>query len=229
LIGSFLIVIIARAIWPGHWKDWLGLRIPSRAAVQAILLALILILSLYWMVRFIASAEDITYQASIVEHGILSLTYLHTLGQTMNEEMLFGALILFAMRRHFVKASPLLIASLVALLFSLLHFIFYAWIVFPPNSGLLTVGALFVLFAIGMLRNTLILRTGNIAYSWSVHLSINLVGLLGLYRFANGVELTEPQIFNDILGSQLAVILSFFVLLTCGASLLYIKARNDLQ
>jgi membrane protease YdiL (CAAX protease family) len=227
LVGSLLIAIIARAAWPRHWKDRLGLRIPSRAVIQAIVLAPILILSLYWMVRVIADIQNITYQSPIAEHGVLSLAYLHTLGQTLNEEMLFGALILFSMRRTFAKISPLLIASLVALAFSLLHFIFYAWIVFPPNSGILTVSALFVLFAIGMLRNTLILRTGNIAYSWSVHFSINLVGLLGLYMLENGIELTESQIFNHILGSQLAVILSFFVLIGCGFSLL--SMQNGIQ
>jgi membrane protease YdiL (CAAX protease family) len=177
----------------------------------------------------IADLEEITYQSPIVEHGVFSLAYLHTLGQTLNEEMLFGALILTGLRRTFPRLSPLLTASLVALGFALLHFIFYAWIVFPPNSGILTANALFVLFGIGMLRNTLILRTGHIAYSWCVHLCINLAGLIGLYRFENGVELTEPQIFNFILGSPVMVLVSLFVLIACGVSLLHLNTRNDLR
>jgi len=180
------------------------------------------------MVKFVASPQNISYQSPIGEHGILSLAYLHTLGQTLNEEMLFGGLILFALRRAFAKASPLVIASLVAVGFSLLHFVFYAWVVFSPNSGFLTASALFVLLAVGMLRNTLILRAGHIAYSWAVHLSINLVGLLGLFKFENGVELSEPQVFNFILGSRLAVILSFFVLTACVFNLFRFNARNDL-
>jgi membrane protease YdiL (CAAX protease family) len=226
LVGSFLIAIIARAAWPTQWKARLGLGIPSRAAVWAIGLAVFLILSLYWMVRMIAGLQNIAYQSPIAEYGILSLVYLHTLGQTLNEEMLFGALILAGMQRAFSRTSPFLIASLVAFGFSGLHFIFYAWVVLPPNSGALTASALFVLLGIGMLRNTLILKTGHIAYSWSVHLCINLVGLIGMYSFENGVELTEPQVFNYILGSPVAVILSCFVLLTCGLSLLRMNVRS---
>jgi hypothetical protein len=225
LLGSALIMVIARAIWPEDWKDWLGLRIGARDAVLAIVITPMLMALLYGMIRSIANAQDILYQPPIVKHGIIAPIYLHTLGQTLNEEMLFGALLLTALRGRFPRGRSLYIAGIVAFCFSLLHYVFYRWIVLPNYSGILTLGALFVLFAIGISRNTLILKAGHIAFAWSLHLSINIVGLLGFYQFESGYKLSEPQVFIHILGSQNAVIMSAFVLMICCIILWPVKEK----
>ncbi|MBN1145799.1 MAG: hypothetical protein JXA78_00985 [Anaerolineales bacterium] len=229
LLGSLLIIVIARAAWPMQWKDWLGLRIGVRDAALAALLAPLLILFLYFTVRAIASAQGILYQPPTARYGILSIKYLHTLGQTLNEEMLLGALLLNAVLRRFDKSHPLLVAGGVALGFAALHYVFYRWIVIPKHSGILTLGTLFVLFAIGLLRNTLILKANHIAYSWSVHLSINITGLIALYTFEDGARLGEAQIFNLILGSQAAALLSVFMLAACGIALLRAKSPEIVE
>lgn len=221
LIGSVLIGVIARMAWPARWKDQLGLRMPLQDGLWAIALAPILMSLLYGVVKTIANAQDIFYQPAWSQYGIFDSLYLHTLGQTLNEEMLFGALILYAMRCKFNQGYLLPIAALVAACFSLLHYIFYRWIVLPGYSGILTLGTLFVLFAIGVLRNVLILRKNHIAYAWSLHFSINLVGLIGLYRFSNGRKLCEPEVFNFILGSQAAILLSLVVLVAVYLYLIY--------
>ena len=212
VVGSVLIAVIAHAAWPSDWKDRLGLRIPARDALLSIALAPILMFLLYWAIRFIVSPQNIVFQPSLSLSGVLDLGTLHTLGQTLNEELLFGALLLTALCKKYPKSHPLLLAGSVALVFSLLHYVFYRWIVLPGYGGSLTASALFVLLAIGLLRNTLILKAGHIAYSWSLHFSINLVGLTALYTFENGVELTEPQIFNRILGAPGVVFFSAAVL-----------------
>jgi polyferredoxin len=80
-------------------------------------------------------------------------------------------LLLHTVRKVFSRFHLLLIAAIVAAWFSLLHYAFYGWIVPAQFSGSLTAGTLFSLFAVGLLRNTLILRDGHIAYAWSLHLS----------------------------------------------------------
>jgi membrane protease YdiL (CAAX protease family) len=221
IIGSVLIAIIARAAWPAHWKDWLGLRIPLRDGLWAIAMAPLMMALLYLLVKTIANAQHIFFQPAWIRYGVFDTAYLHTLGQTLNEELLFGALILNALQLKFNKSHPLLIAAAVAAMFSLLHYTFYRWIVLPGYSGILAPGTLFVLFTIGMCRNTLILQSKHIAYAWSLHFSINCVGLIGLYRFANGGKLTEPEVFNFILGSQATLILSLVILVAMCLYWLY--------
>jgi membrane protease YdiL (CAAX protease family) len=139
---------------------------------------------------------------------------------------LFGALILFALQRRIGSGRSLQITLVVALIFALLHYVFYRWIVVSENRGVLTLAALFVLFAIGVARNSLILKANHIAYAWSLHFSINMIGLVGVTRFLNGTELTEPQVLNRILGSPYAVLVSVVVLMTCGIFLLAVTSNK---
>ena len=225
LVGSFLIVMIGRALWQESWKDWLGLEFELRTLILAAILAVPLMTLFSMAIRPMASSQNILYQSPISRHGILNPVYLHTLGQTLNEEMILGALLLNSVRKAVSRIHSLLIAAVVAAWFSLLHYAFYGWIVPPQFSGRLTAGTLFALFAIGLLRNTLILRDGHIAYAWSLHLSINTAGLLGLYTDRNGNKLLEPEIFNLILGSPAVIILGGFILILCAFLLMY-KSRN---
>lgn len=224
--GSLLIILIARTAWPERWNDRLGLRIRLRDGLLAAVLVPILIAGLYWMIRAITITQGISFHPVFAEYGFLNLKYLHTLGQTLNEEMLFGALILYAAQRRFSNRSLLSIAVSVALIFSGLHYVFYRWIVISENTGILTTSALFVLFAIGVLRNTLILKTGSIIYAWCTHFSLNFIGLIGTYNFANGVELTEPEVLNFVLGSKFGVAAATIIILGSGIFLLKSLGQN---
>ena len=220
LLGSVLLIAIGRLVWPAEWKDRFGLRIPSRDIILSIVQAPILMILLYWIIWVIASGQGILYQPPFTRHCLLSPVYAHTLGQTLNEELLFGALFLYAIRQKFPQSHSLVVAALVASGFSLLHYVFYRWMVISQYGGILTIGTLFVLFVIGLLRNTLILKSGHIGYSWSLHFSINLIGLTAGYTFGSGKKLIEPEIFNLILGAPAAVFLSIFILAACSVSLL---------
>jgi hypothetical protein len=78
------------------------------------------------------------------------------------------------------------------------------------------------------MRNALILNMRNIAYSWAIHLSFNLIFFLGFYinnstwRFAS-----EPERFNIVFGNLTMVLLSGGMAI---ASLLWMnlnKSTND--
>ena len=94
----------------------------------------------------------------------------------------------------------------VAALFAVLHSIFYAW---RPasmiNYGVLSTITLLTIFAVGLLRNNLILAAGNIAFAWAIHLGWNLVFMDSSYVSTAYARLDEPAVFNAVLGSILVL------------------------
>lgn len=54
----------------------------------------------------------------------------------------------------------------------------------------------------GILRNSLILKTRNIALSWAIHLSFNMVFFSGLFvNIKTGEFPREPEVFNIVFGN----------------------------
>ncbi|HPJ06356.1 MAG TPA: hypothetical protein PLK17_12665 [Bacteroidales bacterium] len=67
-----------------------------------------------------------------------------------------------------MKIRPLFASVALALFFALIHFVFYKWIFLDRGIiGMLTHTSLFM---VGFVRNSLILMTGHIGYSWALHL-----------------------------------------------------------
>jgi hypothetical protein len=125
--------------------------------------------------------------------------------------MLIGVLLLLGIERKFKTLNKNAIAIFVALIFSLMHQALYKWS--PVQSGeLLTLTTITTLFFVGILRNSLILKTHNIALSWAIHLSFNLVFFSGFYinivtqRFPS-----EPEVFNIVFGNQIMLIATGFL------------------
>ena len=146
----------------------------------------------------------------------------HTLGQTLNEEMVLGSLLLKYAAGKLPKLPPAAISILVALAFSLLHYAFYSLRpVTMINYGVLSLAALASIFAVGVLRNNCILSTGNIAFAWGIHFGWNLVFMDSQYlHAATQVKLPEPAMFNAVFGSP-AVLL----LITVAAGLSFLLYR----
>jgi membrane protease YdiL (CAAX protease family) len=215
LLGSISILLIGRVLWPASWKHRLGLKFKMRSLLLAFVCIPPLILLFCAAVRSVAKSQDVFYLSPFQQYGFLDLKYLHTIGQTLNEEMILGALVLSSLHNRYPAIHLLWIAAFTAVVFSLLHYAFYSWMVGPDEVGRLTSGTLFTLLAIGLLRNALIIRAGHIAYAWSLHLAINLVGLWGLFRDGWGNELNEPEVFNLILGSPNLILLALFTLPVC--------------
>jgi membrane protease YdiL (CAAX protease family) len=152
----------------------------------------------------------------------------HTFGQALNEEMVLGSLLLKSIVSRFERLAPAIVSILVALLFSLLHYAFYAfrpsgWI----NYGILSLTTLLSIFAVGVLRNNLILSTGNIAYAWGIHFGWNLIFIDTVYfYFTTQAELSEPQKFNAVFGNS-AVLL--FVAIAAGISFLLYRVCSPIN
>jgi hypothetical protein len=103
---------------------------------------------------------------------------------------------------------------MVALIFSLMHQGLYKWS--PVQSGeLLTLTTIMTLFFVGILRNSLILKTRNIALSWAIHLSFNMVFFSGLFIHAQtGKFPSEPEVFNIVFGNLTMLALTGLLALT---------------
>ena len=176
------------------------------------------------LIAAIARAESIAF-TPVWESRTWASALVHTVGQTLNEEMVLGALLLRAVRSRLKSIHPLAISAGVALLFSLAHYAFYrarpSW---SWNYGTLSVATLASLFAIGVVRNNCILSTGNVGYAWAIHLGWNAVFVNGTYRWPGSyAELAEPAMFNAILGHAALVALS--VALMGLSLLLFLRKR----
>lgn len=92
--------------------------------------------------------------------------------------------------------------------------------------GILTLSTLVTLFAIGVLRNNLILTTGHIGYTWALHFSWIVVMFGGTHlHLENFTELTEAERFNLYLGSTWMLIIA--VVLTGLSFFLYKKGYSS--
>lgn len=222
-LGSLLIILLSFAAWPGENIDRLGLRIPPRHALAALVL-LPLITAFAWLIIGYATRIQGVILIPLWQKPHPLELIVHTIGQTLNEEMILGALLLTSLVSRFQRAPLLLVSAVVAALFAVLHYIFYAW---RPASmisyGLLSTITLLTIFAVGLLRNNLILAAGNIAFAWAIHLGWNLVFMDSSYVSTAQARLAEPAVFNAILGNVL--VLGVIAAFAAGSVLYLCHAR----
>jgi hypothetical protein len=145
---------------------------------------------------------------------------LHTFFYSLNEEIIMGALLLKGIRFRWRKVKDWKISIIVALGFSIIHFVFFKWIFL--NAGNLNFLILLSLFCVGILRNNLILKTGHIGYSWAIHFAW-IYPMLGSQHFKSPDKyyLSDFERFDIYLGDYRTVIItallasiSFFLLNT---------------
>lgn len=207
LAGTGLILVCLKLGWPREWLDLAGLRLSGRQAALSGLLFLVALAVSLGLVRVAAMAPDIGL-IPMYERSVFKYLFIHTLGQTVNEEIVLGALLLTALARWCGHRKLILVSIAVALVFALLHYAFYALRTESDrNFGRLTALALLAVFATGVLRNNLILATGHIGYAWAIHLGWNLVCFHSLVvldgRFPG---MNEPERFNRLLGHPVTAI-----------------------
>jgi hypothetical protein len=101
-----------------------------------------------------------------------------------------------------------LVASIcVAAGFALLHFVFYRWVF--ADRGVLGISTLITLFLVGFVRNSLILYTGHIGYSWALHFGWIAIMFGSRHTYINtNMYVSELESFNMYLGSTEMLILS---------------------
>jgi len=219
-LGALLIILLSRKCWRNEYLERIGLRIEHKSIALCLLLAILVVFGSFYMISFIA-------RNAVVSISIISFTvFLHILGYTLNEEIVLGAILLNFIQKRFKKLNQFYISILVAVAFPLLHYIFYRWIFL--DKGIICISSLVSLFAVGAIRNNLILRTGHIGYSWALHVgwAFIMFGFVHTKTITTKI-LSEPEKFNLYLGSPIMVlILTFMAILSF---LLLLQKRQDIS
>lgn len=214
--GFFLILFFAWLLWGKDFSDRTGIRINLRQAILSILAAILIVTFSYFIIHHFAEENNIALKAGEWKD------YFHEVFYILNEEIVLGAIILFWLTRE-RKITPVVSCAMLALFFAIVHFIFYKWIF--NDRGIIGIVTVTTLFMIGFLRNSLILISGHIGYSWALHIGWMSVmfGTFHYYKF-NGERLTEPSRFNLYLGSPEMLILAA---LLAGSALFFMAGKMN--
>jgi hypothetical protein len=201
--GTVLILLFSYLIWKKDFLNYIGLCPDPNIIARSMITAGIVLVCAFMIMKHIASRHDVLIQNTSWRN------FYHIVFYTMNEEIVLGALILFWLTRR-KKIPPLTAAVGLAVIFALVHYIFYRWLF--KDNGIIGLAALLTLFFIGIVRNNLILITGHIGYSWALHCGwmVIMFGCFHYYKFTE-VPLSEYERFNLYLGSTEMIIISFIL------------------
>jgi len=218
LFGTAIIIFLSRKIWKDNYYEWIGLDLNLRKVLLSfILLAFVTTIS-YLVIYDLSQKNDVIIK-------FYSITILiHIIGYTLNEEILLGAIPLNYIRKKFQALRNYQISIIVALVFCILHYIFYRWIFL--DFGILTLFTLVSLFLVGVIRNNLFLSTGHIGYSWAFHAGWVFI-MFGFDHFRSSTEIlvNESDRFNIYLGST-QVLVALFVLSLLSLLLLLLSPNK---
>ncbi|MCY1720238.1 hypothetical protein OU798_07780 [Prolixibacteraceae bacterium Z1-6] len=216
-LGTLLIVGICYINWRKDFLQFSGLKVKMINVVVSVLLTGVIILISFSFIHYVALRQQIRIEFA----GWKNLC--HNVFYILNEEIVFGSVILFSLIRS-KNVKPLAASIGLAFIFSTGHFIFYKWIFL--DKGILEISTLCTLFFIAVVRNNIILYTGHIAYSWSLHFGWMFVMFgcnhIDVYTNTSMSELTR---FNMYLGTTTMVVVSF--LMAVGSLYLMLENRRN--
>jgi len=202
-IGSILIILLSYLIWGKSFLKQIGLQLNLLAIAKSIMLAVIIAACSLLIMKHIGSK----YNVRIEYYNWRD--YYHVLFYVLNEEIVLGAILLFALVYKW-KIRPLVASLCLAVVFSLIHYIFYKWI--ASESGILGISTLITLFLVGFVRNSLIIQSGHIGYSWALHFGwIAIMFGSGHTYMDSHMYFSEPDRFNLYLGSIEMLIISIIL------------------
>lgn len=215
-VGSLLILFFSFLIWNKDFLKHIGLQLDLKTIAKSILLAGGVTVCALLIMNYIANKHNVQIRLTNWRN------YYHDIFYILNEEIVIGAILLFALVKK-RKIRPIIASIGLAVGFALIHFVFYMWIF--NVKGIIEVSTLITLFLVGFIRNNLIFQTGHIGYSWALHFGWMLIMFGSMHIDLNSnLSVTEPDRFNLYLGSLEMLIIS---IIGAGLSLIYwIKKYN---
>lgn len=209
----FAIVIPARKYYRNDFAAKTGLSIPPKQIVLYLVCAALSAALMYRYMVYIAWEHDLQYVHALeYPYNMLALWYpprpvmfvvnnlLYHLFQTLNDEIVIGALVLFTAERLCKRKAGVLYASVLAMVFSAGHYVFFEYI--AAHRGTLQFTALISLFFAGFVRNYLILLTRSVYASWALHALWNSLLFSGyFFSYAdNGFLQRDVERLNIVMG-----------------------------
>lgn len=209
-LGSILLIFLSYLVWGKGFLKQIGLKLNLLTITKSIILAVIIAACSLLILKYIGNKNNIR-----IEYNSW-LDYYHVLFYVFNEEIVLGAIFLFSIVQKW-KIKPVVASLGLALFFSIIHYIFFKWI--AADSGVLSITTLISLFLVGFVRNSLIIQTGHIGYSWGLHFGWVAIMFGSSHTYLNtNMYVAEPDSFNMYLGSTEMLIIS---LLLAGFTLVY--------
>ena len=201
--GTVFIFIFSFLLWKKSFLAEIGLKIRVKTVFKSFLLALFVIAG-SWLVM-----KTIAHRQNVIIDFIDWRNFFHDIFYVLNEEIVLGAIILFSLVKK-LKIKPLFASFILAVIFSMVHFVFYKWVFY--DRGNIEWMTLTTLFLVGFVRNNLILKTGHIGYSWALHFGwmVIMFGSPHLYEESEK-PLSELTRFNTYLGSVEMLLISFML------------------
>lgn len=213
--GSILIVFFSYMIWDKDFLRKTGLQIDLITVIRSIVLAAVTVVCAWLIMKYIAGRQNVVIKFTDWRN------YYHDIFYILNEEIVVGAILLFTLVDK-KKIQPIVAAAVSAVFFALIHFVFYRWIF--DDRGIITISTLTTLFLIGFVRNSLILRTRHIGYSWALHFGwIAVMFGSSHVDMATDKGLSEPERFNAYLGSTEMILCSIVM---AGLTLAYLFKKG---
>ena len=217
-VGSALIIFLSYLIWGKDFLKQTGLQLNLHTIAKSIILAIIITACALLIMKYIGNKNYIRIEYFNWRD------YYHDIFYVLNEEIVVGAILLFSLVYKW-KFRPLFACLGLALFFSLIHFVFYKWIFL--DREVIGISALITLFLVGFVRNSLIIQTGHIGYSWALHVGWMAVMFGSSHTYLNGdMPPSEAERFNLYLGSTEMLIIS---LVAAGSFLAYWIKRSSPQ
>ncbi len=202
-MGSILIILFSYFIWKKDFLKNIGLQLDLKTIAKSISLAGIVTICALLLMKYIANKHYVQIKFTNWRD------YYHDIFYILNEEIVIGAILLFALVNK-RKIKPIFASIGLAVFFALIHFVFYKWIF--NDCGILGISTLITLFLVGFIRNSLILQTGHIGYSWALHFGWMVIMFGSMHIDLNTtLRVTEPDRFNLYLGSVEMLIISIII------------------
>ena len=207
--GTALILLCSYLIWKKEFLKNIGLQLKVKTIINAVFLAAIIATCAFLLMSNIADKHNIAISYTNWRD------YFHDIFYVLNEEIVLGSVLLFALVRK-GKIHPVIASTGLAVLFALIHFVAYKW--FFTEKGIIGMVTLVTLFLVGFIRNSLILQTGHIGYSWALHFGWIIVMFGSMHTDMNtNLRVAEPVRFNLYLGSVqlclISLIAAFLILM----------------
>lgn len=201
--GTILIIFFGYLTWKKDFIKITGLNLNLKKILVSLATAFMITVCAFLIMNYIAEKHMIRIYYSSWKN------YYHDVFYILNEEMVLGAILLFKLINN-LKMRPVIASVGLAVVFSLIHYVFYRWIFL--DRGIMQVSTLVTLFLIGFIRNNLILMSGHIGYSWALHFGWMAV-MFGSFHFNTEKQLAVSEIekFNTYLGSYEMLIISIIL------------------
>lgn len=202
-LGTLLIIFLSFLIWGNGFLQKIGLQFKLQTIVKSIILVVIVAGCSIILLKYIGNKNGIRIEYYNWRD------YYHVLFYVINEEIVMGAILLFTLVFKW-KMKALAASICVALGFALLHFVFYRWIF--ADRGMLGISTLVSLFLVNFVRNSLILHTGHIGYSWALHFGWIAIMFGSRHTYiSTNMYVSELESFNTYLGSTEMLVLSIIL------------------